>query len=123
MKVVSPLLMVAGTAMVVLAAGCTPGADEAVKGKRNLPPPPQSPEQFLAKLSAEDRKLAEAQTWCAVETEKPLGSMGVPYKATIKDQPVFLCCKGCLEEAEKHPDETLATVEKLKAKAKAATKE
>jgi hypothetical protein len=34
----------------------------------------------------------------------------------IKDQPVFLCCKGCQADALKHPEETLAKVAELKAK-------
>src|SRR5438067_918109 len=49
----------------------------------------------VAKLDPEDRKLAEAQRWCAVNTDKPLGSMGKPYKVMVKDQPVFLCCEHC----------------------------
>jgi hypothetical protein len=71
----------------------------------------------LAKLSDDDRKLAEAQKWCAVETDDRLGSMGVPVKVMVKDQPVFLCCKGCVDKAKADPDKTLATVKELKAKA------
>jgi hypothetical protein len=76
----------------------------------------------LAKLSPEDRKLAEAQKYCAVEDDNRLGEMGVPIKLTIKDQPVFLCCKGCKKEAEKDADKTLAKVKELKAKARAEEK-
>jgi multidrug efflux pump subunit AcrA (membrane-fusion protein) len=72
----------------------------------------------LAKLSPEDRKLAEAQRWCAVQTDQLLGSMGKPVKLMIKGRPVFLCCAGCEDEAKEGPEKTLATVEKLKAKAK-----
>jgi Cu(I)/Ag(I) efflux system membrane fusion protein len=72
----------------------------------------------LAKLSLEDRRLAEAQGFCAVQEDSRLGSMGVPVKITLKGQPVFLCCKGCVAEARAHPDQALARVEKLKAKAK-----
>jgi multidrug efflux pump subunit AcrA (membrane-fusion protein) len=71
----------------------------------------------LAKLPPEDRKLAEAQRWCAVQTDKLLGSMGKPVKLMIKGKPVFLCCAGCEDEAREDPDKTLATVEKLRAKA------
>jgi hypothetical protein len=71
----------------------------------------------LAKLSDEDRKLAEAQKWCAIENDDRLGSMGVPVKVMIKDQPVFLCCKGCVDKAKADPDKTLSTVKDLKAKA------
>jgi hypothetical protein len=69
----------------------------------------------MAKLSEEDRKAAEAQKFCAVETGNRLGgSMGVPYKVMIEGQPVFLCCDGCEEEALKDKQATLAKVAKLK---------
>jgi hypothetical protein len=71
----------------------------------------------LAKLSAADRKLAEAQKWCVIEDENRLGSMGVPLKILVKNQPVFLCCKGCTKEALAEPDKTLAKVKELKTKA------
>ena len=73
----------------------------------------------LAKLPEKDRKLAEAQKWCAVETDDRLGATGVPVKILIKDQPVFLCCKSCIDQAQKNPDQTLARVKELQAKAKA----
>jgi uncharacterized protein (TIGR02231 family) len=70
----------------------------------------------MAKLSAEDRRRAEAQVFCAIDQESPLGSMGPILKVTIKGQPVFLCCKGCEAEARAHPDETLAQLQKLMAR-------
>ena len=76
----------------------------------------------LAKLNPEDRKLAEAQGYCAIESDNRLGVMGVPYKIMIKDQPVFLCCKGCAKDAQKDPDKTLAKVKELKEKVAAASK-
>ncbi len=69
----------------------------------------------LAKLSTEDRKLAEVQKYCA-EEDNPLGAMGVPVKIMLKGQPVFLCCKGCVERAREDPDKTLAKIKELKAK-------
>jgi hypothetical protein len=66
----------------------------------------------LLKLSEADRKLAELQKICPIE-EELLGSHGVPIKLTIKDKPVFICCKGCKEDAEKKPDETLKKVADL----------
>ncbi|WP_459556791.1 hypothetical protein [Lacunimicrobium album] len=69
----------------------------------------------LAKLSSEDRLLAEAQGYCAV-SEEPLGSMGPPIKLIINDQPVFVCCKGCNTKAQSNPDATLAKVAELKSK-------
>jgi hypothetical protein len=76
----------------------------------------------LAKLPEKDRKLAEAQKWCAVETDDRLGATGVPEKIQIKDQPIFLCCKKCIDQARKNPDQTLARVKELQAKAKAEDK-
>jgi hypothetical protein len=74
----------------------------------------------LAKLKPEDRRLAEVQRFCAIQQENRLGSMGVPVKVMVKGRPVFLCCESCREEALAHPDQTLATVEKLKARGKVA---
>ena len=73
----------------------------------------------LAELSKEDRKLAEAQKFCPIMTKYRLGIMGPPVKVMIKDQPIFLCCKGCRTKALAKPDKTLATVAELKAKVKA----
>ena len=53
-----------------------------------------------------DRQAALAQRVCPV-TEKPLGSMGVPVKVTLRAQAVFLCCKGCVGKAKRNPDEML----------------
>jgi len=68
----------------------------------------------LSKLSPEDRKLAEAQKFCAIATSSLLGSMGPPVKIELSGEPVFLCCKGCINKALRQPEETLATVAKLK---------
>jgi hypothetical protein len=71
----------------------------------------------LEKLDPADRELAEEQKYCAVESENRLGSMGKPVKVMIKEEPVFLCCKGCEKAARKDPDKTLARVEELKSRA------
>ncbi|HEY7326105.1 MAG TPA: hypothetical protein VH592_00590 [Gemmataceae bacterium] len=68
----------------------------------------------LDKLDPDDRKMAEEQRFCAVEMENRLGSMGKPVKVIIKEQPVFLCCKGCERRALTNPNKTLAAVKKLK---------
>ncbi len=65
----------------------------------------------LAKLSAEDRKLAEKQKVCPV-TDEPLGSMGVPKKVSVKGQDVFICCEGCEEKLTADPDKYLAKLKK-----------
>jgi Cu(I)/Ag(I) efflux system membrane fusion protein len=89
------------------------------------PPGTTSPQEeaeiraALAKLGPVDRKLAEAQRWCAVLSGSRLGSMDKPVKVMVKGQPVFLCCKGCQKRALANPEKTLAKVQQLKAKAKA----
>ena len=73
-----------------------------------------------AELSREDQRLVAAQEFCPVMPDKRLGVMGPPLKVIVKDQPVFLCCKGCRRKALADPDKTLAKVEQLKAKVKAS---
>jgi hypothetical protein len=68
---------------------------------------------MMEKLAPEDRKLAEAQIYCAIDQDSPLGSMGPIHKVVVKGQPVFLCCKGCEAEAKAHPDETLLQFQQL----------
>jgi len=67
----------------------------------------------MAKLSADDQRLAQAQVYCAIDQDSPLGSMGPIIKVAIKGTPVFLCCKGCEAEAKTHPDETLSKLQNL----------
>ncbi|HEV3238625.1 MAG TPA: hypothetical protein VGZ25_16680 [Gemmataceae bacterium] len=95
---------------VLALAGCTQ-SPSGRQGKEN------KVKANLAKLGDEDQKAAEEQKYCVVETENELGAMGAPIKIMIKDEPVFVCCKSCVDEAKKHPDETLAKVKEFKAKA------
>jgi uncharacterized protein (TIGR03000 family) len=74
----------------------------------------------LAKLDPADRKAAEEQRFCAVQEGIRLGAMGVPVKITVKGEPVFLCCKGCADAAQKNADQTIAKVKEMKAKASQA---
>lgn len=100
---------------------------EKLKKAKSTPPPETTDAKAakikagLDKLSLEDRRLAEAQKYCAILQDKPLGSMGKPFKLMLKGKPVFLCCSSCEDDAKENPDQTLETVEKLKAKAKAET--
>ena len=71
----------------------------------------------LKELDAADRKPAEQQKVCPVSGEL-LGSMGKPYKMTVKDRVVFLCCDGCKGDVEKDPDKILKKVDELLAKNK-----
>jgi uncharacterized protein (TIGR02231 family) len=67
----------------------------------------------MAKLSADDQRLAKGQVFCAIDQDSRLGSMGPIHKLMVKNQPVFLCCKGCEAEARTHPDDTLLKVQNL----------
>jgi Cu(I)/Ag(I) efflux system membrane fusion protein len=68
----------------------------------------------LAKLSPDDRKLAEEQRLCAVLEDSRLGSMGVPVKLMIDGETVFVCCAACKEDAQSNAKETLDKVKQLK---------
>ena len=63
----------------------------------------------VAKLSAADQPLAEAQLFCPIEEGSRLGSMGTPVKLMLGGKPVFLCCKGC-EDAARENTNGLARV-------------
>lgn len=102
-------------ALAIFVSGC--GRDSA-PGNAKPAASDSDREAAFAKLSDEDRPLAKAQGYCAV-TSQPLGSMGPPIKLTVKDEPVFVCCKGCEKKAKASPDKTLAKVAELKAKVQA----
>ena len=67
----------------------------------------------IAKLNPADQAIARSQVFCAIDQDSRLGSMGPIQKIMVKNQPVFLCCKGCEAEARAHPDETLLKVQNL----------
>jgi membrane fusion protein, copper/silver efflux system len=73
----------------------------------------QKIEAALSKLSAEDKKLAIKQYFCAVATENRLGSMGPPVKIMVQGQLVFLCCEGCVDSAQADPTETIKRVQTM----------
>lgn len=67
----------------------------------------------LAKLSPEDRQVAQAQKFCVIMKSTELGSMGKPIKLLRNGKPLFLCCAGCIEQAEaKWPDAKPDTTQK-----------
>jgi YHS domain-containing protein len=57
----------------------------------------------IEKLAEKDRKLALAQRLCPITGEK-LGSMGKPYKMSIRGRTLYLCCEGCQEEVKRHTE-------------------
>jgi uncharacterized protein (TIGR02231 family) len=87
--------------------GAHPGADAAMMTKVRA---------AMAKLSPEDRAMAETQKFCAIDQDSLLGSTGPILKVMCKNQPVFLCCKGCEAEAKAHPEETLVQLQKMMAR-------
>lgn len=66
-------------------------------------------EKALAKLSPEDRTLAEKQKICPVSNH-PLGSMDTPKKITVAGQEVFICCAGCEQSLRDEPEKYLAVI-------------
>ncbi|HKA08067.1 MAG TPA: efflux RND transporter periplasmic adaptor subunit, partial [Gemmataceae bacterium] len=88
---------------------------------------PSTPEDMDAKstaglreLPAADRILAETQKFCPVLEGSRLGSMGKPVKLMLNGQPVFVCCKSCVKQAETEPAKTLQRVEDMRTKRAAA---
>jgi hypothetical protein len=67
----------------------------------------------MARLNPADQAAARAQVFCAIDQDSRLGSMGPIQKIMVKNQPVFLCCKGCEAEARAHPDDTLVKLQNL----------
>ena len=118
------LAILALSLTIVVVAGCGPAAKAPPEQAKKEQPAKDAQADTdevaaeRAKLSPEDRALVDAQEWCAITNDERLGSMGAPIKIMIKDQPVFLCCKGCTRSATANPEKTLAKVEELKAKAK-----
>jgi Cu(I)/Ag(I) efflux system membrane fusion protein len=98
--------------------GGSGGSKSSSGGSTVRPSTPEDSEatmtQALARLSADDRKIAEKQQFCPILSDNKLGAMGVPVKVMLENQPVFLCCDGCKKQAQDHPQETLAKVQKLK---------
>lgn len=110
----SKVLQVTGVVVIAsMFTGC--GADHCGTATSHSSQPSAKQEESFAKLSEEDRPLAKAQGYCAV-TGEPLGSMGTPIKLILKEQPIFICCKGCEKKAKANPDKALEKVAELKAK-------
>lgn len=98
-------------------------------------PPPAKPQQAsmpamspgeatkiqaaMARLTPEDRKLAEAQVFCAIDQDSRLGSTGPILKEMVKGRPVFICCRGCASEVRANPDEAIKMLDQLMARVKA----
>lgn len=57
----------------------------------------------LALLDESDGPRIERQKVCPV-LGGPLGSMGTPVKVLVGDQPMYLCCKGCVSKVRENPE-------------------
>jgi hypothetical protein len=93
--------------------GGSRGSEASGAGQRKEEAPKPKPREpsaedrnRVAELPEPDRQLALAQKFCPI-LDQPLGSMGMPYKITLRGKPVFLCCKGCAGKAKRAPEETL----------------
>ena len=103
-----------GKAVFLCCSGCK---DEAVEhGKETVAKAEKLKKATaaVAKLSAADQPLAEAQLFCPIEEGSRLGSMGTPVKLMLDGKSVFLCCKGCEDGARENTKTTLAKVEEIK---------
>ena len=64
----------------------------------------------IAELPEAERAAATAQKMCPVGNA-PLGSMGMPYKVSVKGRDVYLCCEGCQGPLEKDPEKYFAILD------------
>jgi hypothetical protein len=108
-----PVLL--GTALAVAGCGGASDRSETAAQQAGTEGDQAKVKANLAKLSPEDRKLAEAQKLCPVSGE-PLGEMGPPVKIEVEGQPVFLCCDDCEKKARSDPARTLRKVQEYRAK-------
>ncbi|HEY1602184.1 MAG TPA: hypothetical protein VGG64_21460 [Pirellulales bacterium] len=120
-RVFSAIFLSMGVCLALQVAGCS---------KTSAPPKVAAPPQATTAAPADDeaaeiaasmallpeaeRAVAEAQKNCPVG-DAALGSMGMPFKVSVKGRDVYLCCEGCKSSIEQDPDKYLA---KLDAKAK-----
>ena len=68
---------------------------------------------MVAALTEADRVGLEQQKVCPV-TKARLGSMGTPIKVLVGEQPLYLCCRGCVSKVEANPAQYLAHVAELR---------
>lgn len=81
-------------------------------------------DENMAKLSAEDRKLAEAQKFCPIAVEfdddgKPvggfLGTIDAPVKVVVEGRTLFVTCPNCKEAVKEDPKTYLKVLAKIEA--------
>ena len=75
----------------------------------SAPEPRQTVEVRQVAVTAADRPLIARQKNCPV-TGEPLASMGGPIKLMIGEQPLFVCCEGCIDQVKSNPTMMLAKI-------------
>ncbi len=103
-----------GQTVFVCCKGCVEDAKEDGQATLKMAKKLTKASANIAKLGPSDRAAAEAQKYCAVQTDSMLGIMGPPVKVRVNGKTAFLCCGGCRAKAQSNPQATLANVEKLK---------
>jgi hypothetical protein len=69
------------------------------------------PQVTTAAINERDRAGIASQRVCPV-TGAGLDSMGGPIKVLVGDQPVYLCCRGCVSKVVNAPETYLAKAKK-----------
>ena len=67
------------------------------------------PEVKVVETKKSDAPLIAKQSKCPV-MNGPLRAMGGPVKLLVGDQPLFLCCRGCIKKVKAKPEKYLAVV-------------
>ena len=107
--------------LAALLVGCQEKSPETSAKAVETPADPEAEiKACLAALDPEDRRRAEQQKFCPVMPDIRLGEMGKPYKAVLKGEQFFVCCKSCLRQAHDEPEKTLAALKELKQHAPSA---
>lgn len=108
-------LIVSGVNTRFMYADDAPGHQQSGEHDHDMMKEEKKISEALATLSPEERKQAEAQRFCPIMEHSRLGATGTPLKVMIEEKAVFVCCKGCVEDAIAGGQETLKRVQELKA--------
>jgi len=101
------LILCGMSAATALAKGESEHSDhDAMKAEKEI-------SKTLATLDAADRKQTIAQRFCPIMEYTRLGADGAPHKVMIGEISIFVCCEGCIEDAEAGGKKTLEMVKKL----------
>ena len=63
----------------------------------------------VTKLTQTDQAGIARQKICPV-MDTPLGDHGAPIKLLVGNQPLYVCCKGCIKKVQSNPEEYLRRV-------------